>query len=198
MAGDDGLIYLSGEGILKALRIAGSILAALVLLALAVAAVVPRQYSVERSTVIARPVDEVFSYIKFLKNQNDYSTWAKIDPEAKRTYTGTDGTVGFISAWDSDHPDVGKGEQEITNIEEGKRIDMELRFLKPFESTDQAYMTTEAHDDGTTVVWGFTGRMDYPMNLMMLFMDFDGLVGKDFETGLANLKAILETQEPQP
>lgn len=50
-------------------------------------------------------------------------------------------------------------------------------------------MTLLEDDDGTTVVWGF---MDYPMNLLMPFMDLDGLVGKDFDTGLANLKAILD------
>ena len=51
-----------------------------------------------------------------------------MDPDMKKTYRGTDGTVGFVSAWDSEKDDVGKGEQEIIKITDGERIDYELRF----------------------------------------------------------------------
>jgi hypothetical protein len=116
-----------------------------------------------------------------------------MDPNMKKTYTGTDGTVGFISAWESDNKDVGKGEQEIIKITEGERIDFELRFLEPFQATEPAFMTTVSiAQDETKVVWGFQGHMDYPMNLMFLFMDFETMIGNDLETGLENLKTILE------
>ena len=52
--------------------------------------------------------------------------------------------------------------------------------------------TGAVNDSVTTVAWGFDGRMKYPMNLMMLFMDFDKMMGEDFETGLSKLKTILE------
>jgi len=111
----------------------------------------------------------------------------------KREFTGVDGTVGFVSAWDSENPDAGKGEQEIIKIDEGKRIDYELRFLKPFESTSLAYMTFDSPDSNRTIVkWGFEGGMPYPMNLMLLFVDMDAELGKDLQGGLDNLKAILE------
>ncbi len=51
----------------------------------------------------------------------------------KTEYRGTDGTVGFVSAWDSPVRDAGKGEQEITKIDDGKRIDYELRFYEADE-----------------------------------------------------------------
>jgi uncharacterized protein YndB with AHSA1/START domain len=143
--------------------------------------------------VINKPRQEVFDYVKYLKNQDNFSKWASMDPDMRTSYRGTDGSVGFVSAWESDDKNVGKGEQEITGIIEGQRIDYELRFIEPFESTSLAYMITEdVSDQHTKVRWGFTGRMNYPMNLMLLFMDFEKMIGDDFEHGLENLKAILE------
>lgn len=160
---------------------------------LIVALFVKKEYAVEREIVINKPKQEVFNYIKFLKNQDQYSKWAMMDLNMKKTYRGTDGTVGFVSAWESNNKDVGKGEQEIKKITEGERIDFELRFFEPFEATDSAYMITESvSENETKVKWGFDGRMAYPMNLMLLFMDFEKMLGNDLDTGLKNLKELSE------
>lgn len=165
----------------------------IILLFLVVAAFVKKDYAVQREIVINQPKQEVFDYIKMLKNQNNYSVWSKMDPDMKKSYRGTDGTVGFVSAWDSKKEDVGKGEQEIKKISEGKRLDFELRFIKPFEATEQSYMTTESvNESSTKVKWGFDGHMAYPMNIMLLFMDMEAMIGKDLENGLKNLKKELE------
>ena len=117
-----------------------------------------------------------------------------MDPNMKKDFRGTDGTVGFVSAWDSESDEVGKGEQEIIAIVEGERIDYELRFLRPFESTDQAYIITEsAGMNQTTVKWGINGKMTYPMNVMLLFMDMEEMLGADLSEGLNNLKVKLES-----
>jgi hypothetical protein len=173
-------------------RILLGIVGAIALL-LIIALFLKKDYAVVREISINKPKGQVFEYIKYLKNQNDYSVWASMDPNMKKDYRGTDGTVGFVSAWESDDENVGKGEQEIKKINEGERIDMELRFIKPFEATDNAYMTTESiNEKETKVRWGFNGRMDYPMNLMLLFMNMDEMLGKDLDAGLQNLKANLE------
>ena len=83
-------------------------------------------YSVQREITINKPVGMVYNYILYLKNQDNFSVWAGMDPEMKKEYKGTDGTVGFISGWESSNPDVGKGEQEIVAIDPGNRIDYEL------------------------------------------------------------------------
>lgn len=154
---------------------------------------VKKEYSVEREITIDQSKAEVFDYIKYLKNQDNYSKWAKMDPQMEKSYRGTDGTVGFVSAWSSQKDDIGQGEQEILKIMDGERIDYELRFLKPFKSISPAYMTTHSESDNKTrVVWGFNGKMDYPMNLMLLFMDFEKMIGDDLELGLKNLKTKLE------
>ena len=162
-------------------------------LALITALFVKKEIGTEKEVLISRHKDQVFAYIKLLKNQDLYSKWASMDPDMVHSYRGTDGTVGFVSGWDSKKDDVGAGEQEITKITEGERIDYALRFLKPFESEAETWFITTAVDSAQTKVkWGFKGKMNYPLNLMRLFMDMDESIGKDFETGLSNLKAQLE------
>lgn len=177
---------------MKTLRKVAIALIIIVLVPLITALFVKEDYAVEREITINKPSQEVFSYVKFLKNQDNYSKWAMMDPNMKKEYKGIDGTVGFVSSWDSDKKDVGKGDQEIKKITEGERIDYELR-LKSFGTTEAAYMTTEAvSENQTKVKWGFNGRMSYPMNVTLLFMNMDKMIGKDLETGLSNLKGILE------
>jgi uncharacterized protein YndB with AHSA1/START domain len=153
----------------------------------------PKEYAVEREVIINQPKDSVFAYIKYLKNQDNFSVWAKTDPKMKKTFTGVDGTVGAISAWESNDENVGVGEQEIKKFTKGERIDFELRFKIPMEATEDAYITTEAiSTTETKVKWGFNGGMDYPMNLMLPFFQMDKVIGNDLQTGLDTLKMILE------
>ncbi len=165
----------------------------LVVVLLIVALFVKEEYAVEREVIINKPASEVFGYIKFLKNQKNYSVWARMDPHAKMEYKGVDGNAGFISSWNSKVKNVGIGEQEIQAVVPNEKIDYELRFKKPFKATDQAYMVTDSiAPDRTKVQWGFKGKMSYPMNLMLLTMDMDKVLGGDLQTGLNNLKTILE------
>jgi hypothetical protein len=177
------------------MKILKSILKIVLLLVVAIlvtALFVKKDMAAERTVVINKPKQDVYDYVKYLKNQDKFSKWAAMDTAARRTYTGTDGAVGFVSAWDSDNSDVGKGEQEIKKME-GDKIDYELRFLKPFKSTSNASMQTTAVTDSTTKVsWSFNGKMNYPLNIMNLFFDSEKMVGDDFATGLQNLKTILE------
>lgn len=171
------------------------IIGVIVAIPLIVALFVNKSYAVKEVIIINKPKTEVFNYVKYLKNQDNFSKWASVDPNMKKTYHGTDGTVGFISAWESEDDNVGVGEQEILKIVEGKRIDYKLRFIKPFESIQKTYMTTETvNENQTEVTWGFNGEMKYPMNLMLLFIDFEEMIGDDFQEGLKNLKTILESR----
>ena len=150
-------------------------------------------YSCQREVTINKNKTEVFEFVKQLKNQNLYSKWATMDPNMKKIFTGTDGEVGFISRWESEVKEVGVGEQEITNIIEDQRIDTELRFIEPFESTDLGYMITEAINDSTTLVkWGINGKMRYPTNIMLITMDIEEMLGNDLQEGLDKLKTIME------
>jgi Polyketide cyclase / dehydrase and lipid transport len=154
---------------------------------------VKKDYSVAREVVVNKPKSIVFDYLKFLKNQNKFSVWASIDPDMKTEYRGTDGTEGFVSAWESENKNVGKGEQEILKIVSGERIDYEIRFIKPFASTSWAnIIVASANENQTRVHWEFNGKMKYPTNLTLLFMNMEKMVGNDLDKGLQNLKAIMD------
>lgn len=163
----------------------------LVLAAIALVGLAPKEFAVEREIVIDRSKADTFAYLKFLKNQEVWGPWAKRDPNMKHEYQGTDGEVGFVSGWVSESE--GTGEQEIKKIVDGERIDVELRFKDPFESTSSAWLTTEAVGaDQTKVKWGMKGNMPMPFNAMMVFIDMESAVAKDFDEGLASLKTELE------
>ncbi len=154
---------------------------------------VRKTFTVEREVTINKSKPDVFHYLKHLKNHESFTKWAALDPNMKKDYRGEDGTVGFVAVWQSENKEVGKSQQEIKQIVEGERIEYEIRFTEPFQSTDPAYVTTEAvAGNRTKVKWGYHGKMAYPTNLMIPFIK--GRIGKDIDTGLANLKAILEKQ----
>lgn len=178
---------------MKVLKKIGIGFAAIIALLLIIPLFTKNEYSVMRETVIARPKAAVFEYIVLLKNQDNFSVWAQMDKNMKKSYKGTDGQVGFVSAWESKDDKVGAGEQEIKKILPGERIDYELRFLKPFKSTNHAFLKVEPMPgDSTKVMWGFQARTPYPLNIMLLFFDAEKIIGQAFDDGLVNLKKILE------
>ncbi len=184
---------------MKTVRKIFIVILGIVILMLVIALFVDKEYSAEQQIQVNRPLPEVFNYVKYLKNQDNYSVWANMDPYMHKEYRGIDGEVGFVSAWESDDRNVGKGEQEIIKITDGERIDYELRFFVPFESTDQAYMITKALNDSVTnVIWGLNGSFAYPMNIFLLTMNMESMLAPDLEAGLIELKKILETAPTQP
>ncbi|MEN8788402.1 MAG: SRPBCC family protein [Flavobacteriaceae bacterium] len=169
------------------------IIAGLVLLIVILAVIAPKSYDVSRSITINQPVSKVFDYLKYLKNQDEWSPWQKRDPNMKKEFVGTDGQVGATSKW-SGNKEVGMGEQELKRIVDNDVIESELRFLKPWKSVSDAYLKVDETGEGQTQVkWGFRGNNKFPVSIMMLFMNMDKAVGKDFEEGLASLKTLMES-----
>lgn len=170
-------------------RIGVAILSLLVLLLVA-ALFIKKEYTVEREVFVNKSKEEVFNYVKYAKNQDSYNKWIQADPHAKKEFKGTDGTVGFVYAWDGNNQ-VGKGEQQIENIKEGERVDFGLHFIKPCESKANAWITTEAASGHQTKVkWGMHGTSPYPLNLMNLLIPT--MLGDDLEASLGQLKVALE------
>lgn len=168
------------------------ILAGIVVLTFILAMIAPKGYDVYRKITVQKSVPEVFEYLKYLKNQDNWSPWGKKDPNMKKEFVGSDGEIGATSKWEG-NKDVGSGEQEIKRIVENEVIESELRFLKPWKSRSDAYLRVKEVGVGETeITWGFSGKNKFPMSIMMLFMNMDKAVGKDFEEGLASLKDILE------
>jgi hypothetical protein len=168
------------------------ILIALIVIFIFLTLIAPKKYHVYRNIEIQKPLSEIFQYLKYIKNQNDWSPWKKKDPDMVQEFIGIDGEVGFLSKWEG-NKEVGSGEQEIKRIVKDVIIESELRFFKPWKSQSDAYIRVEyLGDERTKVTWGFSGKNKFPFSIFMLFFNMDKAVGKDFENGLSTLKHILE------
>lgn len=144
----------------------------------------------KREIIINAPRQKVFEFVKLLKNQEQFNKGAMADPDRKKEFKGTDGTVGYIYAWSGDK-NAGEGEKEIKNIVEGKKIEMEIRFVKPMVTSASIIMETESlSDNQTKVTWSNAGRLNYPLNIMIPMAQ--KMIAKDMDSGLGILKDILE------
>jgi uncharacterized protein YndB with AHSA1/START domain len=178
---------------MKALKIGGITLLALLGIVLVLALIAPKEMLVERSTVIAAPREVVFKQIATFEKRSAWSPWMKLDPNMKLERTGEDGTVGAISKWEG-NDQVGTGQEEFKAITPNERVESKLTFIEPWESQADAWVYLADAEGGTKVTWGMKSPMPMPMNIMALFMDMDAMMGKDFETGLADLKGIAEKE----
>jgi uncharacterized protein YndB with AHSA1/START domain len=152
-------------------------------------------FSIVNEVIVNKPKQQVFDYLKTLRNQEQYSKWVMTDPNMRKKFTGTDGTVGFIYAWNSDNKQVGQGEQEIIKLIDGEMIENEIRFLKPFNGISYAiFQTVMVTPEQTHVKWTFSGTKKYSMKVMHLLFNLDKILSKDMQTSLNTLKANLEKQ----
>jgi hypothetical protein len=170
-----------------------SITVVVVLLAalLGFAATKPDTFRVERATSIKAPPEKIFPLINDLRSWGAWSPWEKLDPTMKRTYSGAANGLGAVYEWEGDGK-VGAGRMEITESSPSSRVILKLDFLKPFEAHNVAEYTLEAKGDSTNITWAMHGPSPFVSKVMQVFFSMDRMVGKDFETGLANLKAIAE------
>ncbi|RFP18557.1 MULTISPECIES: SRPBCC family protein [unclassified Duganella] len=162
----------------------------LVLVVLGLAAMQPDSFRVQRTIAIKAPPEKILPLISDFHNWTSWSPWEKLDPAMKRTYSGAPRDQGAIYAWEGDDK-VGAGRMEITGQAPAK-VDIKLDFLKPFESHCQTEFALETKGELTTVSWTMSGPSDFMTKLMGLAVSMDTMIGKDFETGLANMKAVAE------
>jgi hypothetical protein len=163
----------------------------LILIVLGLAAVQPDSFRVQRTIAIKAAPEKIQPLISDFHNWPAWSPWEKLDPAMKRTYSGAPKDQGAVYAWEGDDK-VGAGRMEITGLAQPTKVDIKLDFLKPFESHCLTEFTLEPKGDLTTVTWTMSGPSNFMTKLMGLAVSMDKMIGKDFETGLANLKAVAE------
>src|ERR1700741_5302012 len=125
------------------------VIAAIIVLLLIIGLFMKKEHYVNREIIINAPRQKVFDYVRLLKNQDEFNKHAMAGTDRKREFKGTDGTVGYIYAWSGDK-NAGVGEKEIKNIIEGKRIETEIRFVKPMAVSASVTMETESLSDDQT------------------------------------------------
>ena len=175
---------------MKALRYLAVGLVTVVVLVLFIALFVPRVFNYEKSITINAPIDTVWINVSSLTALDKWSPWNDHDPVMKKEMKGTDGTVGAIQSWESNI--VGTGSQTIALIEKPTYFETELNFYKPHKSHGKAYVKLVSKGRGTKATWGMTGNMPYPMNVMILFLNMEKNMGKDWDRGLTRLKNLSE------
>lgn len=149
----------------------------------------PKEYAVERSIVIKAPDSVVYNNVADFEEFYKWNPWSKMDPKAKVNYNGTPATVGHSYEWNGE--ESGNGTMTITNLEANKMVDIDLHFIKPMESKADTKFTLTPETDGTKITWHMTGVCDGIISKWFGVM-MDGMIGKDFESGLANLKNKVE------
>jgi uncharacterized protein YndB with AHSA1/START domain len=155
------------------------------------AATKPDTFRVQRSVSIKAPPEKIFALIQDFHQWGAWSPWEKMDPELKRTYSGPASGKGAVYEWQGNSK-VGQGHMEITDAQAPRKVVIKLDFLKPFEAHNMGEFLLEPRGDGTTVTWATYGPSPYMSKVIGTFMNIDDLIGRDFEKGLADLKAAAE------
>ena len=165
---------------MKALKIAGLVVLALVAVVVVIGLILPKEVSTERSIVIDAPKDVVFAQLANLEAMQSWSPWAERDPNAEMSYEGTPGAVGSSMSWKG-NKEMGSGTQEIVAVEEGKRIDTKLKFFEPMESEADAWLVLDEVEGGTKVTWGLRTGTPFPVNIMMQMIGMKKSINNDFD-----------------
>lgn len=177
----------------KILKFIGIILLLLIAFVLISGLFVPKTYRMEKSILINAPREKVWSNVNSLQKLAAWSPWAVKDPNMKVQFEGKEGAVGSMYKWEG-NKNVGAGSQSISRIDVPNQLETKLHFIKPFEGNADAFINLKDSANGTKASWGFQTRYAYPMNVMLLFVNMDEMMGKEYHAGLTKLKRISESQ----
>ena len=178
--------FLINDFTMKILKYLLITLVSLAALVVALGFFAKKTYHIERSIDIEAPKSMVFESVSQFKNIDKWSPWNELDPNMKKTYTGTDGTVGATFSW-SGNEDVGEGKQTIQAVSPD-RVDFLLNIGKPFKADFPASFILSGDEQKTKVTWTLDPVLPFPVNVWAMFTDVDEAMGKDYERGLGNLK----------
>jgi Polyketide cyclase / dehydrase and lipid transport len=167
-------------------------LVAIVAVLVVIVALQPSEFRVTRTAMIAAPAADVFAQVNDFHAWQDWSPWAKLDPAAKATFEGPRAGTGAIFSW-AGNDKVGEGRMTLTESRPGELIRIKLDFVKPMEGTSTAEFTFKPAGNQTAVTWTMSGQHNFIGKAFCLFMNGEKMMGGEFEKGLANLKAVVES-----
>jgi hypothetical protein len=169
-----------------------AILVVAVIAILILVAVKPATYHVERSTTIAATPEKISPLIADFHNWNEWSPWAKLDPNMHVSYSGASAGQGAIYEWEGNSK-VGTGRMEILAADP-TLTSIKLDFVSPFASHNRTNFVLQPQGMTTRVTWTMDGPNTFASKLMSLFVSMDKMIGKDFDAGLGQLKSAAERQ----
>jgi effector-binding domain-containing protein len=177
---------------MKVLKTIGILFLIVFAIATILSIVMPTSQRIERSILIDAKAPVVYDYLSRLSNFNKWSVWNQNDSTIRNTITGTDGTLGAFNTWVGDPGLSGEGKMTITQLEINEEIKHDITFLKPREMNAKSEFNLVEVNGQTKVTWTFDLATPRPWNIFNLFSNIGKRMGKDFENGLFNLKALIE------
>jgi hypothetical protein len=149
------------------------------------------EFRVARSTNISAAPSAVFAQVNDFHKWEAWNPWGKIDPAMKQAYEGAPSGTGAIYTW-TGNKNVGEGRMTITESRPSDLIRIKLEFFKPFAASNTAEFTLKPEGNQTAVTWSMTGENNFIAKAVHLVMNMDKMIGGQFETGLAQMKSIVE------
>lgn len=145
-------------------------------------------FELSRTVLIDAPPETIAEQIVDFRQWVAWSPWEGVDADLRRTYTGPESGVGSHYAWEG--AKTGAGSMEIVEAESLRTV-VDLRFIKPFKATNTVIFDLVPQGSSTQVTWTMTGQRN-PVMAALGKLHFDKAIGKDFDRGLAQLKAVAE------
>ena len=173
---------------MKILKIIIIVFAIIIAAFLIIAALLPKQFHVEQSIEINKPVEFAFNEVNTLRNLENWSPFDDEDSEMKHLYKGPASGVGAESIWESEKQ--GNGSMIISESTPFEKIVTNLDFGE--HGTAVGYFNFAIEDGKTIVLWGMDSETSYPVERVM-FAVMKGMMEKTFQTGLQNLKDYCES-----
>jgi uncharacterized protein YndB with AHSA1/START domain len=161
---------------------------------LAYAATRPDTFLVKRAQTIQAPPERIYPAIADFRNWASWSPFEKLDPAMTKTFSGALNGKGAKYKWVGNDK-AGEGQMEIVEAVAPTLVRIQLDFQKPFQAHNIAEFTLDAKGTSTDVTWAMHGPRPFLFKVMTIFISMDKMVGKDFEQGLANLKALAESNQ---
>ena len=156
------------------------------------AATKPDTFHVQRSISIQATPEKIFAVLNDFHQTASWSPYEKKDPAMKRAFSGPESGKGAVYQFEG-NKEVGKGRLTITDTTPSSKVVIALDMDEPFEGHNIVEYTLNAKGGSTDVTWAIHGQQPFIGKVISLFIDCDKMIGKDFEVGLANLKAVSET-----
>ncbi len=155
------------------------------------AALRPDHFSVQRSVVVAAAPEAVYPLVSDLRAFNRWNPFAAQDPAIKIEYEALTAGPGAAYRWTGEK--AGAGRMAITEAVAPTKVLVALDFTAPMEGHNTVEFSLVPQGPGRTqVTWAMRGPMPYLNRLVTIFFDMDAMVGGQFESGLAALKALAE------
>ncbi len=157
----------------------------------ALAAKSPSDFHIERSVAMAATPEQIFPLINDFHSWVNWSPYEKLDPKMEKTYSGSEAGPGAVYEWKGNGK-AGAGRIEIIKVSEPLRVTMTLDMYKPIRGHNKVVFSITPSGEESVVTWAMDGTNPFIVKVVSQFVNMDKMIGKDFEEGLFNLKALVE------